>query len=279
MLIPRHRGASDSDPRGFAVTVGLKRLTNGPLDELLGEAASSLGVRAGFVRGLGFVRDARIRVGESEVTVTNATVVALNATVHTGDSTLVRATATLSYSYGGVPVVVAGEVIAADVESLECWIDGAPSPARAPDDAPPPQHAKPKAAAVEPAVQSTAPAKAERTATPKATRPNRPAPRASSPAEPKIAPKPKASPADWARVVAASQDLTEQDDGEIDVDELERGDVLLHPSLDACTILAVISDDAVKVRLPNGSVRKLVMRNFRLFAEGGGRFRVEKRAK
>ena len=65
------------------------------------------------------------------------------------------------------------------------------------------------------------------------------------------------------------QDGILDDDGEIDVDELERGDTILHPSLDKCSVVAVINDDAIKVRLPNGSVRKLMMRSFRLIAEPG----------
>lgn len=248
----------------------LQTLTNGPLHELISEAGTRLGLESGFVRGLGFVRSARVRVGDCEVVVSSATVVGLNATVHTGSGGHVRATGTFSYSSGGIPVVVAGEVVEADVESLECWFDGVPAPTRAPVDAPPPRHAKP-AVAPAPAPAPAPPSPAKEKTIPKAA----PKPKRSSA---KLAAKPKASPSDWARVVAASQNLVDEDDGEVDVDELERGGLLLHPSLNECTILAVISDDAVKVRLPNGSVRKLVMRNFRVFADGDGRYRVEKRA-
>ena len=73
---------------------------------------------------------------------------------------------------------------------------------------------------------------------------------------------------DWGAVAAVSATAAaggwgeDSDDGEVDVDELERGDVLKHPQLAECRVVSVISDDAVKVQLPNGSVRKLVMRGF-----------------
>jgi hypothetical protein len=179
---------------------------------------------------------------------------------------------------------------------VACWFDGTAvsadaKPARR--DGPPPRHATPKPkpkpaaapAAATPELQfEAAPEKIEAPIL-KAAAPARAEPRPSPAPRPERSaaaapPKAKASAGDWARVVEASQNVADdEDDGEIDVDELKRGDVLLHPSLAECTILAVISDDAVKVQLPNGSVRKLVMRNFQLFAEGGGNFRVEKRPK
>ena len=50
-----------------------------------------------------------------------------------------------------------------------------------------------------------------------------------------------------------------------------------HPSLAACTVVNVVNDDAVKVRLPNGSVRKLIMRGFRIYREGNKTFRIERK--
>lgn len=107
-----------------------------------------------------------------------------------------------------------------------------------------------------------------------------PRPAVDSPRPAAEAPRPVASAGDWAAVAAASAKVSAGDweeDGEVDVDELERGDTLRHPALDVCTVVGVISDDAVKVRLPNGSVRKLVMRGFRLFREGDNAFRIEKK--
>ena len=267
------------------MTVSIHTFSGSSLNEVVESHVRTLGFGSSFVRGFGFVTDAVVRIGDQEVRVNAGTLVSLIGSAHLdGDSVVFRATVVLSHSVGGVPVLVGGELVEARAEGVECCFTGAKQPAVAPADAPPPAHAKPA-----PKAKVSAPAQ-EQTEAPAAKPPPEKLPKRSvakeftaperrSPPK-KRAEKPRATSADWARVLAASQDMSASgDDGEIDVDELERGDVLLHPSLDECTILAVISDDAVKVRLPNGSVRKLVMRNFRLFADGDGRFRVEKRAK
>ncbi len=254
-------------------------------------AASRLGIESGFVRAFGFVRDVQLRADGHLIETSAATLVSLTGSVTSVNSQPVfRGTALVTYVSGGVPITVGGELVSAFADGVECWFDGAdaaaPKPARR--DGPPPRHAKPKPETPpQLPFEDVAPEK-EKAPTPKAAAAPKPAPVKAKPVPSRPAPKPaasspakaKASPGDWARVLEASQNaISDEDDGEVDVDELERGDVLLHPSLDECTILAVISDDAVKVRLPNGSVRKLVMRNFQLFAEGDGMFRVEKRKK
>ena len=58
---------------------------------------------------------------------------------------------------------------------------------------------------------------------------------------------------------------------------IDRGDTIDHPTLEKCVVVGVLGDDAVKVRLVNGSVRKLVMRGFRLYREGDHHFRIERK--
>lgn len=270
----------------------LETISGHELSSSIKTAASRLGIESGFVRAFGFVRDAQLRVDGQLIEASAATLVSLSGSVtSSGSKPVFRATAVLSYMSGGVPILVGGELVSAFADGVECWFDGVGDPAVSESkpprrDGPAPRHAKPKpapAAVATPELpfESSQPEKVEAPIA-KAPRPERPQARVArpQPAAAPAAPKAKASPGNWARVLEASQSVAEdEDDGEVDVDELERGNVLLHPSLAECTILAVISDDAVKVTLPNGSVRKLVMRNFRLFAEGDGKFRVEKRKK
>jgi hypothetical protein len=263
------------------MTVSMQTFANSSLREAVESHVRALGSGSCFVRGFGFVRGAIVRVGDQELTVSAATLVSLTGSAHVADDGVVfRATAVLSHSVGGVPVLIGGELLAAEADGVECVFDRATVESvnvSAPDDAPP-AHAKPAAPSSPVPVAST-PVRVGEPAPEKLAKPSIPK-KAPVRRENKRASKAVATSADWARVLAASQEATASDaDGEVDVDELERGDILLHPSLEECTILAVISDDAVKVRLPNGSVRKLVMRNFRLFSEGDGRYRVEKRAK
>ena len=266
------------------MTVSMPTFTGSSLRDAVESHARALGAGSSFVRGFGFVRDAVVRVGDHEVRAAAATLVSLTGSAHvTGDGVVFRATAVLSHSVGGLPVLIGGELVEARADGVECVFDrtGSPTPAVAPADAPPPAHAKLPPKAVEPPADEVGPVVVVKPAKPpKPVLPKKSAQMTDHRSPPKRAEKPKATSADWARVLAASQESSAtDDDGEIDVDELERGDIILHPSLEECTILAVISDDAVKVQLPNGSVRKLVMRNFRLFADGDGQYRVEKRAK
>lgn len=78
----------------------------------------------------------------------------------------------------------------------------------------------------------------------------------------------------WARVAAVSatvQGAEDDDDDEVDADDLERGDVLLHPKLGRCRVLGQSGVDAVRVQVPSGSPRKLMMRPFRIFRCGDTR--------
>lgn len=85
----------------------------------------------------------------------------------------------------------------------------------------------------------------------------------------------------WAAVAAASATVqaAAEEDEEIDADELERGDVLLHPVLGRCRVLGLLGGDAVKVQIGGRSdSRKLVLRVFRILRQGDTReFRLEKR--
>ena len=79
---------------------------------------------------------------------------------------------------------------------------------------------------------------------------------------------------------ALSNQIESGETGEdVDVEDLQRGDVP-HPTLNQCTVVQVLGDDALRVRVPNGAVRKLMMRPFRLLQDGSERvFRIEKKSK
>jgi hypothetical protein len=89
-------------------------------------------------------------------------------------------------------------------------------------------------------------------------------------------PPPPPSPAaalDWGAVTAYSakvqEDIENSDD--VDLDHLKRGDVLLHPSLGRCRFHESLGEDSAKVLLPNQSMRKLMMRVFRIVPAGPDR--------
>ena len=89
-------------------------------------------------------------------------------------------------------------------------------------------------------------------------------------------PPPPPSPAaalDWGAVTAYSakvqEDIENTDD--VDLDHLKRGDVLLHPSLGRCRFHELLGEDSAKVLLPNQSMRKLMMRVFRIVPAGPDR--------
>ena len=78
---------------------------------------------------------------------------------------------------------------------------------------------------------------------------------------------------DWGAVTAFSAkvqaDIENSDD--VDLDHLKRGDVLLHPSLGRCRFHEALGEDSAKVLLPNQSMRKLMMRVFRIVPAGPDR--------
>ena len=86
-------------------------------------------------------------------------------------------------------------------------------------------------------------------------------------------PPPAAAALDWGAVTAFSAkvqaDIENSDD--VDLDALKRGDVLLHPSLGRCRFHEALGEDSAKVLLPNQSMRKLMMRVFRIVPAGPDR--------
>lgn len=62
-----------------------------------------------------------------------------------------------------------------------------------------------------------------------------------------------------------------ENSSDVDLDELRRGDVLLHPALGRCRFHEAIGEDSAKVLLPNQSMRKLMMRVFRIVPAGPDR--------
>ena len=89
-------------------------------------------------------------------------------------------------------------------------------------------------------------------------------------------PPPPPSPAaalDWGAVTAYSAKVQEdiENSYDVDLDHLKRGDVLLHPSLGRCRFHESLGEDSAKVLLPNQSMRKLMMRVFRIVPAGPDR--------
>lgn len=82
-----------------------------------------------------------------------------------------------------------------------------------------------------------------------------------------------ASGLDWGAVTAFSAKVQEEieNSSDVDLDELRRGDVLLHPALGRCRFHEAIGEDSAKVLLPNQSMRKLMMRVFRIVPAGPDR--------
>lgn len=127
-------------------------------------------------------------------------------------------------------------------------------------------------AAVLPPVQAkpaAAPAPARATPAPSPPQPVRPV----APVATRPAPAAPASGLDWGAVTAYSAKVQEEieNSSDVDLDELRRGDVLLHPALGRCRFHEAIGEDSAKVLLPNQSMRKLMMRVFRIVPAGPDR--------
>ncbi len=303
----------------------LQGYVDGELIARVEEACAARGLTAGWVRGLGSVKNARLgRNGDVFAVYDEATLVSLDASVATlvGRAT-VRATAVLSVDCGGVPMTVSGELVSATCKQVELAFFGfdgiaatrqagpggsmtleveevegaapavaaapraaAPAPAPAPRSAPAPSRT---ASSTPSRTASSTPSRTERTPRPeleqsRSDRRDRLEPLAANRGTASRQRAAGASgggkAADWSTVAAVSAAVSAGTDleNEIDVDELLRGDVLQHPALSACTVVKVVSDDAIKVQLADGSVRKLMMRPFRILRDGEGRnFKIEKR--
>lgn len=63
----------------------------------------------------------------------------------------------------------------------------------------------------------------------------------------------------------------------MDVDELNRGDILEHPILGECRVLRVINDDSAQVQINRGASRKLMLKIFNIIRSGDGRYKLEKK--
>ncbi|MCB9520465.1 MAG: hypothetical protein H6699_06280 [Myxococcales bacterium] len=276
-----------------------------PGDELVTTIATlcdAAGVAEAWIRAVGRADSARLRVGAVDVEIGECVLASFDARWRASNGGWqLRATAVVSFSTGGIPQTVAGEVTRLVCDDIDVVFVGG---AEAPDGAVPTGSAPPPPA--ERATSSPAERRTSSPAAPSSSPASRPAPtpapsgassleRAPSPAPRPAEGRPAASPtrreapapspapaSAWARVAAVSQAVSAGagDDDEVDVDELQRGDVLLHPSLAKCIVVGVAGDDALNVRLANGSVRKLKMSELRLVREGSDRvFRIERKAR
>ncbi len=243
-----------------------------PGADLLGAIAGAFPTGAGWVRGIGVVRDVELVVeagghtGGAMRLDGAAQLVSLDAHVD-GDSCV--AACVLAAPFAGNGVVLAGRLLAATVvdATLRCEaLDGvdaldASVPPRAP------------AASVAPALSPApvdrpasrpAPAPAARPAPAPAQRAASPTPASPAPASPPAA-RPAEGASSWAAVAALSQRVASASPDEpdpVEVEELERGVSLEHPTLGRCTFLRPLGTDAAQVRLRNGSPQKLMLRVF-----------------
>lgn len=242
-----------------------------------------------WVRAHGLVRDVVVAIddagGAREVlrTTDAAWLAGLDAVID-GDGELQSAVVTTLAA--GVPVTVAGRLVSAIAVDVAARVEHVASSLLA--SAAAPVAAPPAVVAARPAASSaSAPVSAGPRAMPAPT-PTRTAPAAPqaprTTASPVPAPRPlatAASPASWAAVSAASDRVKAgaSDEPEpIEIDELERGDLLMHPTLGRCTFLQVADTDAIKVKLGNGSPQKLMMRVFDVLPTDTARvFKLRKR--
>lgn len=218
-------------------------------------ACADRGIDVAWVRLSGVVSSARVVVDgpEGEVTAWDAaapaTLVSCDGLVAArGGSLRLTLSGVLASAMSGAPAFAAGRVARATAVAVNAWIT-MPSDEQA-------------------SATTHAPPAIDRASLPPRATPTQPiAP----------APAPAAGGGSWGRVAAASDRAREDDAAleEVDTDELSRGDILIHPKLGNCRVLGVVSDDAVRVQVPSGSPRKLMMRVFRMYREGDGRFRLE----
>ena len=285
----------------------------GSLVAAIEAACATHGVSAGWVRAIGEVRDvvlSRSAQGASSEQSTYArqapaSLLSFDGSVALlGDTPTLRANALIALDADGASHVVGGALIDAEAVDVELFITPSSHAAtrtrrgglrlRSDTEAEPagststPSAAAKRAPAPAPAPAPKSDAASARSAAPRrseppAARPERePAEQPPSPQVKRGAKRPKARPAvDWSAVEALSNQIESGETGEdVDVEDLQRGDVLLHPTLNQCTVVQVLGDDALRVRVPNGAVRKLMMRPFRLLQDGSERvFRIEKKSK
>lgn len=275
----------------------LRALREGELVSALEAWCDEAGVGAGWLRAFGEVEDVELDIGGSTVHLDEALLVSLDASIAriAGQAT-VRCAVVVTATRGGLPTTVGGQLRSATCVDVEAAllpfdatgatrragpdgtaileVDATDSVSSAPEAAPAPEPERPAKPATRPVPKKPEPRKPEPRRTESRRAESRRTESRPEPRQPTAKPVEKK---DWSAVAALSAGNGWQDDGEVDVDELNRGDTLLHPSLDRCLVINVINDDAVKVRLSTGSVRKLVMRGFRLFREEEGVFRIEKK--
>lgn len=186
--------------------------------------------------------------------------------------------AIVSASCGGVPVLVGGRLIAGEAVALTLVVQ----PAAGEGESVAATRTPPAPVAASPLSASQPSRHASAGSGPRDEPDARPAPRASSDdvrstpaASSPGGVRPSSSPTagGWSRVAAVSAQVAglDADDQEVDADDLERGDVLLHPKLGRCLMLGLSGSDAVRIRVPSGSARKLTLRPFRVYRTGNGR--------
>ncbi|MFT4703580.1 MAG: hypothetical protein ACI81R_001272 [Bradymonadia bacterium] len=247
------------------------------------------GLRGGWIRGFGSVSHCTFggtgeprQIGPApELSLASLDIYFENV----GSELRLRASAVVGIEAHGTHTTVAGELTAATALDVVLTLLSSGSLRAHVDDASPAPAVPSRASeTVRTSAAKESPKKAARgVASPpapsRASQVSRPSPAI----EPKKrASAPASSPADWAQVSAMSEQLQSEADDEyandIDVDELKPNDILLHPSLNRCLVVRVEGDDAVRVRVPNGSVRKLMMRPFRLIGTETARtFRIQKK--
>jgi len=232
------------------------------LYESLAEVGASFGARDGWVRGRGVVRDVRLSVQGPEGPVvtfessSSATILSLDAPI--SDGVVGRVSVVVVSLESGAPTVHAGYVDRAVVVDVELDVTGGAPVAAKPAASAPAATAPVATASASDAANPWAAVAAASAASASA----RPAPAAPAPAaKPAPAPAPVAA-NPWAAVAAASDAVADDEIEEVDPDELKRNDVLLHPKLGRCWVVSVINDNAVKVRLANRAVRKLMLTIF-----------------
>jgi predicted DNA-binding protein with PD1-like motif len=279
----------------------LVRLGDGaPLMASIEAWCDARGLTAGWVRALGTVRQVEVgepggatrvvsRRGDAQLCSFDGSIAQL-----AGRPT-VRATTVLSVDTDGVSSLVAGALVEAECVDVELMIHASANAATRTmaGEQPVLRPSESAQAVAERRVAEAVAAKPEVAPAPNAPRPVAPKPVAAPaprPSAPPAAPAPRASAAvptpapasAWAQVSAVSEEVQAgggfEDEDDVDTDDIERGDILLHPTLHKCTVVKVEGDDAIRVRVQNGAVRKLMLRPFRLLRTDEPRtFRIEKK--
>jgi hypothetical protein len=267
----------------------VKTISNTPLLEGLRSTGSGHGVDV-WVRAMGTVSGIELACGDRLIGPVDGTLVSLDAVVGDGR---IEATASVATEIGGVPMTVSGVLVGGTAGVVHAIVINAAtshSGTESPPNVEPTREARDEQSVRGGSVSTPAPPKPTATRAPEPVSPRAPSAQTAEPrrsaassvgaAAAAVASPPKKS-VGWGDVAAVSAKVAagalDDDDGEVDVDELDRGDTIDHPTLEKCVVVGVLGDDAVKVRLVNGSVRKLVMRGFRLYREGDNHFRIERK--